>query len=217
MDQLNQQQQPQMNKGIPGKPHKNHGGHEMFDMHEVLSGTLTVLDQFMMLRQFCKDQELLNILDRQHQFITSQYNLTAECFKTGSEPSQKTATYMMKEDNQTVYGMQPSQPKKPVQSMNDIDDSIISRQMLCAVKAQASMLTMASLEMTNPAVRRVLSAQIQQYVEMAFEIFLYQNKHGYYQVPQLDAQDMEQLRNSFAPAQGQMPPTQGGMGQQGLH
>lgn len=85
--------------------------------------------------------------------------------------------------------------------MNDIDDSIISRQMLCAIKAQASMLTMASLEMTNPAVRRVLSAQIQEYVEMAFEIFLYQNKHGYYQVPQLDAQDMEQLRNSFAPAQ----------------
>ncbi|AOS67127.1 Spore coat protein F-like protein YhcQ [Bacillus subtilis subsp. subtilis] len=197
MDQFNQQQQSQMNKGIPGKPHKNHGGHEMFDMHEVLSGTLTVLDQF--LRQFCKDQELLNILDR------------AECFKTGSEPSQKTATYMMKEDNQTVYGMQPSQPKKPVQSMNDIDDSIISRQMLCAIKAQASMLTMASLEMTNPAVRRVLSAQIQEYVEMAFEIFLYQNKHGYYQVPQLDAQDMEQLRNSFAPAQGQMPPTQVGM------
>lgn len=138
MDQFNQQQQSQMNKGIPGKPHKNHGGHEMFDMHEVLSGTLTVLDQFMMLRQFCKDQELLNILDRQHQFITSQYNITAECFKTGSEPSQKTATYMMKEDNQTVYGMQPSQPKKPVQSMNDIDDSIISRQMLCAIKAQAS-------------------------------------------------------------------------------
>lgn len=92
MDQFNQQQQSQMNKGIPGKPHKNHGGHEMFDMHEVLSGTLTVLDQFMMLRQFCKDQELLNILDRQHQFITSQYNITAECFKTGSEPSQKTAT-----------------------------------------------------------------------------------------------------------------------------
>ncbi|KAF1680403.1 spore coat protein [Bacillus mexicanus] len=218
MDQLNHQQQSQqMNKGIPGKPHKNHGGHEMFDMHEVLSGTLTVLDQFTMLKQFCKDQELLNILDRQHQFITSQYNLTAECFKTGSEPSQKTATYMMKEDNQTVYGMQPSQPKKPVQSLNEIDDSIISRQMLCAVKAQASALTMASLEMTNPAVRRVLSAQIQQYVEMAFEIFLYQNKHGYYQVPQLDAQDMGQLRNAFAPAQGQMPPTQGGMGQQGLH
>ncbi|PJY99779.1 MULTISPECIES: spore coat protein [Bacillus] len=216
MDQLNQQQS-QMGKGIPGKPHKNHGGHEMFDMHEVLSGTLNVLDQFTMLKQFCKDQELVNILDRQHQFIASQYNLTAECFKTGNEPSQKTATYMMKEDNQTVYGMQPSKPKKPVQSMNDIDDSIISRQMLCTVKAQASMLTMASLEMTNPAVRRVLSAQIQQYVEMAFEIFLYQNKHGYYQVPQLDAQDMEQMKNSFAPAQGQMPPTQGGMSQQGLH
>ncbi|MBT2626495.1 spore coat protein [Bacillus sp. ISL-32] len=218
MEQQNQQQS-QVNQGIPSKPQANHGGHEMFDMHEVLVGTINVLDQFIMLRQFVQDQELLGILDRQYQFILSQYNLTAECFKTGSEPSQKTATYLMKEDNQTVYGMKPSQPHKPLQSMTDINDGLISRQMLVSIKAQASMMTMASLEMTNPAVRRVLSAQIQQFVEMAFEIFLYQNKHGYYQVPQLNTQDMQNMLNAFAPAQGQpqMPPNNGNMGQQGLH
>ena len=32
---------------------------------------------------------------------------------------------------------------------------------------------------------------------MAYEIFQYQNKHGYYQVPRLDQQDMETLINSF--------------------
>ncbi|HEX6594725.1 MAG TPA: spore coat protein, partial [Bacillota bacterium] len=38
--------------------------------------------------------------------------------------------------------------------------------------------------------------------EMAYEVFLYQNKHHYYQVPQLQQQDMQELINSFAPIQG---------------
>ncbi|AGF28518.1 spore coat protein [Bacillus amyloliquefaciens] len=216
MEQQQNQQQPPVNQGIPGSPQVNHGGHELFDMHEVLAGTVGVLDQFMMLRQFIQDQQLADILDRQYQFILGLYNLTAECFKTGQKPSQETSTYMMEEQNQAVYGIKPTQPKKPNQSLNDVKDLGISGHMLGLIKAQASLLTMSSLEMTNPVTRRVLSAQIQQYVEMAYEIFLYQNKHGYYQVPQLNAQDMQTMLNSFAPAQGQpqMPPIKGQMGQQ---
>lgn len=39
---------------------------------------------------------------------------------------------------------------------------------------------------------------------MAFELSIYQNKHHYYQVTQLTQQDMQQMVNSFAPAQGMM-------------
>jgi spore coat protein CotF len=39
---------------------------------------------------------------------------------------------------------------------------------------------------------------------MAYELAIYQNKHHYYQVPQLNQQDMQALLNSFAPVQGQM-------------
>ena len=69
------------------------------------------------------------------------------------------------------------------------------------------MKTMAALETTNPVVRRVLADSVPNCIEMAYEISLYQNKHHYYQVPQLAQQDMQQLLNSFAPAQGmpQMP------------
>jgi spore coat protein CotF len=40
---------------------------------------------------------------------------------------------------------------------------------------------------------------------MAYEISLYQNKHHYYQVPQFAQQDMQQMLQSFSPAQGTMP------------
>ena len=181
----------------------NHGGHEVFDLHEVLSGMINVLDQFMMFRVFVKDPELLDILDRQYSFILDQYNITCECFSTGQDPSHPTKKYMMKQNNTVTYGLKPSQPKKPNQSINEIKDQGISGHMLGLIKSTASLLTMTTLEVTNPVVRRVLADSVPNYIEMAYEIFLYQNKQQYYQVPQLNQQDMTQMTSGFAPFTGQ--------------
>lgn len=56
---MEQQNQPQMqiNQGNEGMQHMNHGGHEVFDMHEVLSGMIGVLEQYMMFREHVKDPE----------------------------------------------------------------------------------------------------------------------------------------------------------------
>jgi spore coat protein CotF len=50
------------------------------------------------------------------------------------------------------------------------------------------MKAMAACEITNPVVRRVFSATIPNCIEMAYELSIYQNKHHYYQVPQLAQQ-----------------------------
>ncbi|MDF2668647.1 MAG: spore coat protein [Paenibacillus sp.] len=204
---MNQQMPTNNMTQAQGAANFNHGGHEIFDVHEVLTCSINVLDQFMMCRQYVKDQELLSILDRQYNFMLSQYNLTVECFTTGQKPGQETGTYMITNMTQPIYGLKPTPPCKPNQSMADIKDSGLSSHMLGLIKSHASLLTMSSLEVTNPVVRRVLASQVQNFIEMAYEIFLYQNKHGYYQVPQLAAADMQSMLNSFAPAAGmpQMP------------
>jgi spore coat protein CotF len=201
------QQQTQSNNQTQVTPNWNHGGHELFDMHEVLTCSINVLDQFMIFRQFIQDNELLDILDRQYNFTLSQYNLTAECFTTGQKPSQETSTYMIKEMTQPIYGIKPSQPKKPNQSLADVKDAGISGYMLGLIKSHASLLAMSAMEVTNPVVRRVLASQVQNFIEMAYEISLYQNKHAYYQVPQLETSDMQTMLNTFVPATGmpQMP------------
>jgi hypothetical protein len=61
----------------------NHGGHEVFDVHEVLSGTIGALDTYTMLKQHVKDPELQDMMNRQYQFISDEYNTTVECFQTG--------------------------------------------------------------------------------------------------------------------------------------
>jgi spore coat protein CotF len=185
-------------------PQMNHGGHEVMDVNELLVSSISTMNQYFMLRQHVKDPELLDILDRQYRFMQDEYNITLECFKSGQNPSHPTTSYKMNQDNDFIYGMQPAQPKRPMQAVTEINDEYISSMLLSACKAGAQMKTMAALESTNPVVRRVLADSLPNCIEMAYEISIYQNKHHYYQVPQLAEQDMNIYRNAFAPAQGQM-------------
>ncbi|MCT1903040.1 spore coat protein [Oceanobacillus sojae] len=203
----NQMQNQQMNaKAVP--PQMNHGGHEMFDVHEVLSGAINTMNTYTMLNEHISDPELRDILERQKTFMQEEYNITLECFKTGQPPSKPTQSYKMKQNNQFTYGLTAAQPQKPMQAPAEINDEAISLSMLSAVKASAPAKAGAALETTNPVVRRVLADSIPNCIEMAYEISLYQNKHGYYQVPQLAAQDMMQMQEGYAPAvlQSNNPP-----------
>jgi spore coat protein CotF len=194
-----------MHTGMVGQE-MNHGGHELFDVHEVLSGAIGAMDQYTLLRPLVKDQELLGIMDRQYQFMQQEYNTTVDCFKTGQDPKVPTQSYEMTQGNDFIYGMKPTQPKKPIQNASEITDACISGLMLSAHKSMAGMKTKAACEVTNPVVRRVLADSIPNCIEMAYELSVYQNKNHYYQVPQLAQQDMQQILNAYAPAQmnGQM-------------
>jgi spore coat protein CotF len=175
----------------------NHGGHEVLDVIEAISGTIGLIDNMVIYNDYIKDQELKTIANRQHQFVLDQYNILVEAFSTGKDPSHPTSQYKMQQDNNVIYGLQPSKPKKPIMSTAEITDECISSLLLDCVKSAASMYTKASLECTNPVVRRVLADSTPNLIEMAYEISLYQNKKGYYQVPQFAAQDMNQMLTSY--------------------
>ncbi|OMP67198.1 spore coat protein [Domibacillus epiphyticus] len=183
-------------------PQFNHGAHEILDVHEVLSASIGAMNQYTMLRPIVQDQELLDILDRQYQFMQQEYNTTVDCFHTGQDPAVPTQSYMMQQDNQIIYGLTPSQPKKPIQNETEISDEHISGFMLSCVKSLAALKTYAALEASNPVVRRVLADSVPNCIEMAYEISLYQNKNRFYQVPQLPVTDMQQMKQSYAPATG---------------
>ena len=178
----------------------NHGAHEVMDVHEVLSAAIGSLNTFILFRPQVQDQELLNILDRQYAFMLDEYNITAECFKTGQDPTHPTRSYKMQMGNDSKYGLTPGQPKKPMQSANEINDGIISGFLLSCHKMGATGKTSAALETTNPVVRRVLQDSVPNCIEMAYELSLYQNKKGYYQVPQLSQADMQAMLNMYGQA-----------------
>lgn len=185
---------------IPQMPGElNHGGHEIMDAHEAISTLTGAMEQYLLYEAHIQDTNLQTILNKQRIFLTTLYNTLADTLKTGQAPSVKTQTYMMEQSNDVVYGMKPTPPKAPAQTANEINDQCVSSYMMGAVKACATGFTTAALETTNPALRRVFADSVPNMVEMAYEIFLYQNKHQYYQVPQLQPKDMQAIINSYAP------------------
>ncbi|GEN31715.1 spore coat protein CotF [Cerasibacillus quisquiliarum] len=198
--QQNQGQQFQRSEQVP--PQMNHGGHELFDAHEAISGLVGGMEQYMLYEQHIQDPELKSMLQRHQSFLTQLYNTIVETLKTGQDPTVKTQVYEMTESNDVLFGMQPTQPKTPAQSVQDINDQCISGFMMAALKSSASSFTMTALETTNPVLRRVFADSIPNLIEMAYEVFLYQNRKHYYQVPQLKQEDMHQYMNAFAPVQG---------------
>lgn len=182
----------------------SHGGHELFDAHEAIGGLVGALEHSVMYEQYIQDPELKQMMMRQKSYLTTLYNTIVETLKSGQEPATKTQTYNMTTENNTIYGMQPTPPKKPAQSANEINDACISDFLMGHVKACASHFTVTALETSNPVLRRVFADSVPNLIEIAFELYLYQNKHHYYQVPQLKEADMQMYKNSFAPVPGNM-------------
>ncbi|WP_077324252.1 spore coat protein [Virgibacillus siamensis] len=201
-----QNQQQQNFQGTTNMPsQQQYGAHDMFDAHEALSALIGGMEQYVMYEQHVQDPELKSIMQRHQTFCNQLYNTMVDTFKSGQDPSTPTQSYEMNEDNHVTYGMQPSQPKTPIQSTSELNDQCISGFMLGCMKANATAFTSAALEMSNPVMRRILQDSIPNMAEMAYEVFLYQNKHQYYQVPKLQPQDMQAFQNSYAPTQGNMP------------
>ena len=135
------------------------------------------------------------------------YNTIVTSFSSGQDPAVPTQQYKMTQSNEVVYGIKAGQPKKPNQSVNELSDKGLSAYMLGQTKSLAMLLSMTALEMILTVLRRVVADSVPNFIEMSYEIFLYQNKHSYYQVPQLNDEDMTLMLKSYttAPNQGNMP------------
>lgn len=184
---------------------QNHGGHELLDAHEAITGLSGGLEQYLLYDQHIQDPALKTMLQQHKTFLTALYNTIVETLQTGQEPTVKTQVYKMTQPNDVLYGMQPTQPKSPAQNVNELNDECVSGFMMGILKSSASAFTTTSLETTNPVLRRVFADSIPNLIEMAYEVFLYQNKRQYYQVPQLKPEDMQNYLTSFGPVQGTMP------------
>lgn len=204
MQNQNQQQQ-NLQDSTQMPPQQNEGAHALLEAHEAIGSLIGSLEQLLLYDEHIQDQSLKGIAQRQRTFLTQLYNTIVDTLKTGKDPAVPTQTYNMQENNDVLYGMQPSAPKSPSQSVNEINDECVSSFMLGNLKAIASSFTLTALEATNPVLRRVIADSIPNVIEMAYELFLYQNKNQYYQVPQLQAQDMQNIINGFSPVQGTMP------------
>lgn len=180
---------------------QTNGGHELLDADEAIGTVISCLEQFVLYEQQAKDQELLSIIQRQKAYLSQVYNTVIDTLKTGLDPKTPTQTYNIETMSDITYGMKPSQAKSPAQTVNEITDECLSTFIMNNLKLIATSFTTTALETTNPVLRRVFADSIPNIIELAYEIFLYQNRKGYYEVALLQEQEMQMIKNGYTPTQ----------------
>ncbi len=174
------------------------GAHETMEVHEVLTSAINGINHFQLYRSFVKDQQLMQILDNQTQFMMDEYN---QMVQTLSQQGNNNAVpYNSIVNGAPTYGLKNPAPQSPNASMNQLDDRDVSSSMLSCHKTSAAKKMMAALECANPQLRRMMQQGAVNCAEQAYEVWQFMNQKGYYQVPTMKEETTNTVLNSYQTA-----------------
>ncbi|MDD3653164.1 MAG: spore coat protein [Desulfotomaculaceae bacterium] len=184
----------------------NLGAHEVMELHEVLTDTIDGINQFQLYRPHVQDPQLGSILDNQIRFMTQEYNSMVQAIS--QQGKSESIPYRTIKNVSPSYGLKNPQPQAPNTSVNEMDDRDIASGMLGCHKASATLKMIASLEIADPNLRRMMQQSAINCSEQAYETWNYMNQKGYYQVATMKDMTTQTMLNSFTSTNmGQINPT----------
>lgn len=172
------------------------GAGETLQYHEVLCNTINGINQFQLYQPYCQDPELKNILQNQLTFMTSEYNAMVQALQNKGNVSSIPPVDVNKQFAPS-YGMSPSSPEQPNNSLNQMNDRDVASGMRDYSKASAIMRTYAALECSDPQLRDMMSQGAKNCIDQAYETWVYMNKNGYYRIPIFDQTTMNTLLSTY--------------------
>ncbi len=173
----------------------NLGAHEVMELHEVLTDTINIINQFELYRPNVQSPELASILDKQVQFMTQEYNNMVQAIN--AQGLSMGTPYQSPKITQPKYGLNNPEPQVPNTSPNQLDDRDIASGMLGCLKASTICKTLGALECADPNLRRMLQQGSTNCSEMAYEVWQFMNKQGYYQVPTMKQMTTDTMTQSY--------------------
>ena len=174
------------------------GAHETMEVHEVLTSAINGINHFQLYRSFVKDQQLMQILDNQMQFMMDEYNQMVQTLN--QQGNNNAVPYNSIANGAPTYGLKNPAPQSPNASMNQLDDRDVSSSMLSCHKTSDSKKMMAALECANPQLRRMMQQGAVNCAEQAYEVWQFMNQKGYYQVPTMKEETTNTVLNSYQTA-----------------
>jgi len=186
------------------------GAHETMEVHEILNEKINLINHLAMYMNSCQDPQLRNMIDRHLQTAMESYNQLVAYTHDYSAAQNMNQAYGMPAVNpqQVVYGLRnPSSVAPGTQGLfNDIQ---IASAVLCAHKNSAKNHIAASLEIADPNIRQMLINGAVICSNQAYEVFLFMNERGIYQVPRMNDDTAKTFLHTYQPvSQTQQPDAQ---------
>jgi spore coat protein CotF len=178
-----------------------YGAHETMEMHEILMEKINMITHFNLYVKEAKNPQLLDMIIRHQQEEIRSYNEIVDYTRGNHQFSPIPPNTEIRGINhqQIQYGLN-NPPQFMPQSDSALNDREIATAMLIGHKNGARNCTWATLECADPNLRRMMLNCAATCTHQAYEVFLFMNEKGVYQVPTLNNQAAETILRSYQPA-----------------
>ncbi|NLZ52775.1 MAG: spore coat protein, partial [Thermoanaerobacteraceae bacterium] len=151
----------------------NFGAHEIMELHEILSDTITSINTVQLYSEHCKDPQLKSIIDKQQNFMNSEFNNMVNALR--QEGFQEAVPYRANMNFTPKYGLRNPTPQTPNPSASQVDDQDVASALLCIHKNGASKRMLGALECSHPSLRRMLIQAAVNCADQAYDVWQYMN------------------------------------------
>lgn len=178
------------------------GAHETMEVHEILSEKINLINHFSLYAQQCQNNQLRDMLDRHIRTAIQSYDQLVSYTHDYSTAQQGGRTYGMPNaaPSHIQYGLRNPAQQMP-QMQGRLNDQQVVSAMLSCHKNSARNHMHASLECADPNVRQMLINGAINCANQAYEVFLYMNQNGQYQVPTMNDQTAKTFLHAYQPMQ----------------
>ena len=176
------------------------GAHEAMEVHEILTEKINMMNHFNLYAQQAKNPQLKEMIHRHLQEEIKSYDTIVSYthdYQTFSPMSSNTNVGSVKPD-QIQYGLDNPSMLTPESNTTFNDYEIASALLICH-KNGASNGVKATLEIADPNLRQVLLNGAVNCVNQAYEVFLFMNQQGQYQIPTMRDHTAKTYLHTFQP------------------
>jgi spore coat protein CotF len=178
------------------------GAHETMEAHEILNEKMNMINHFSLYAQQAKNPQLRQMIDRHRQVAISAYDQLVAYTHDYNAANYRMAPYQAPSirPEHIQYGLNNPMAMAP-QMQGTMNDEQIVMGMLCFHKSSAKNHIAASLECADPNVRQMLVDGAVTCTNQAYEVFLFMNQNGVYQVPTMQDHTAKTYLHSYQPMQ----------------
>jgi spore coat protein CotF len=186
------------------------GAHETMEVHEVLNEKINMINHLALYSQQTQNEQLRQLMERHMQTEIQGYDqLVSYTHDYNAAQQRKQAQGMLNVQPQKIqYGLHHPQQQMP-QMQGQLNDQQIAFALLSCHKNGAKNAMNSALECADPNIREMMISSANQCANQAYEVFLFMNQQGQYQVPTMQDHTAKTFLHSYQPSEQQTGLTPG--------
>ena len=177
------------------------GAHEAMEVHEILTEKINMINHFHMYAAQAKNPQLKEMIHRHLQEEIKSYDAVVSYTHDYQNfaPMPANTNIRSAQPDQIQYGLDNPSMVAPEANTTFNDFEIASALLICHKNGAANGVK-ATLEIADPNLRQVLLNGAVNCVNQAYEVFLFMNSQGQYQIPTMKDHTAKTYLHAFQPS-----------------